>query len=505
MFINGLFSGTKSVMMAYLADVYSPEEFGQKQPIMGLCMLIGGSSGGIFGGIVISATGRLWAAAWGGVIASIFFAALIAIKMPEPAKKEPKKKEDGSATEEEAEGATAITKRILLLCTFAGMLDSLGDEGNKFARSTIMPQSYPVTKNPSTMSLVSSSNVLATAVCMFLVMGTQKKLGLAVYTVFGNAFSAVVQFALIYIVGLGPGSLVPYAIVWWLGQVFGFTSSMAQMILISKTAPRSERGFWTGMSNAAGNVSKFVGPLALSLLYGDDNLAQLVLSVCGSISLCATLAYLPLPSIMPPPPSKEHTLLDMDVYEKMPMIEFIQLPLEVRWKIDEQRKKAGKKSFMYGWGEYDAQQPYLAGMIERSHDDFAHLKRIMVDALTDREKLQGFLARMRQIREEKSSKQKEHRVKQEEMGRWIGDYFDDAGYEAWEFYPELFKAMMMNAFPPIDTLDSKAGSSTGSLKEFEQVNLNFLRVMDQHLASQLSKDPKNSAFLAAAMGNTGRP
>ena len=115
-----------------------------------------------------------------------------------------------------------------------------------------MPQSYPVTKSPSTMSLISSSNVLATAFCMFLVMGTQKKVGLAAYTVFGNACSAIVQYGLIFYVGYAPASLVPYVLVWWLGQLFGFTSSMAQMLLISKEAPREERGFWTGISNAAG-------------------------------------------------------------------------------------------------------------------------------------------------------------------------------------------------------------------------------------------------------------
>ena len=98
-----------------------------------------------------------------------------------------------------------VRVQVLMLCIFAGALDSLGDEGNRFARSTIMPQSFPVTKNPSTMSLISSSNVLATGFCMFLVMGTSKKLGLAIYTVFGNASSMVVQYSLMLIVQWGDG------------------------------------------------------------------------------------------------------------------------------------------------------------------------------------------------------------------------------------------------------------------------------------------------------------
>jgi hypothetical protein len=51
--------------------------------------------------------------------------------------------------------------RILLILIIAGSIDTLGDEGNRFARTTIMPQQYPETKEPSTMSLISSANVHA--------------------------------------------------------------------------------------------------------------------------------------------------------------------------------------------------------------------------------------------------------------------------------------------------------------------------------------------------------
>ena len=95
----------------------------------------------------------------------------------------------------------------------------------------------------------------------------------AVFTIFGNGASAVVQYGLMWIVSTGEGSwqLAAFVVVWWLGQLFGFTSSMAQMILVGSTAPKEERGFWTGMSGAAGNLVKFVGPLALSIVYGEDN------------------------------------------------------------------------------------------------------------------------------------------------------------------------------------------------------------------------------------------
>ena len=395
MFVNGLFSGTKGVMMSYFADVYSPEEFGSKQPIFGMFALTGGTAGGICGGIFIAATGSLWLAAWVGVFASLFFAAAVGWVMPSDSKSAAKltpeaaaaaKKTDaeqpddgkgaGTTSEQVKPELPATVKRVLLTCIFAGALDSLGDEGNRFARSTIMPQTYPVTKEPSVMSLIGSSNVLATALCMFLVMGTSKKVGLAVYTVFGNLCSMIVQYSLIFVVQMGSGGwqLGAFITIWWLGQLFGFTSSMAQMILVGQTAPKEERGFWTGMSGAAGNLVKFIGPLALALVYGEENRAVLALSVCGTISLVAMLAYVPLLKLLPPPAKKELTLEPMEVYERMEAVEFMNLPLQVRWMISQERAKLQKPHIMHGWGKYGEQRPHLLQLLARSTDDFAFLK-----------------------------------------------------------------------------------------------------------------------------------
>ena len=74
---------------------------------------------------------------------------------------------------------------------------------------------------------------------------------------------------------------------------------------------------YLGMSGAAGNLVKFVGPLALAQVYGEENRAVLVLGLCGTISLLAALAYLPLPRLIPPPTTKVTALLPMEVYEAM--------------------------------------------------------------------------------------------------------------------------------------------------------------------------------------------
>merc|ERR1719498_784973 len=71
-----------------------------------------------------------------------------------------------------------------------------------------------------------------------------------------------------------------------------------------------------------------------------------------------------------------------------------------------------------------------------------------------------------------------------EMGTWIADYLDDAGYVNWETQTQVYKAMFLTAFPPIDDLEGeKPDYGTISIDKWEDVVTKFLFVMDLHLAS----------------------
>ena len=68
------------------------------------------------------------------------------------------------------------------------------------------------------------------------------------------------------------------------------------------------------------------------------------------------------------------------------------------------------------------------------------------------------------------------------MGQWIADYLDDAGYEQWEAAPHLFKALIMNAFPPIDILDGKRPD----IKDRAQLRTSLMalmKVLDLHVTT----------------------
>lgn len=119
-------------------------------------------------------------------------------------------------------------------------------------------------------------------------------------------------------------------------------------------------------------------------------------------------------------------------------------------------------------------------------EDFAYLKDQTISRLADRKKMeemQSVLHRLSDRLARDPEHVQRHEEKMREMGVWLGKYFDDAGYQAWAYYPELFKAMVMTAFPPIEDLDATAGSSVGSLRSLEEQQINFLSVMDRHLTT----------------------
>ena len=73
----------------------------------------------------------------------------------------------------------------------------------------------------------------------------------------------------------------------------------------------------------------------------------------------------------------------------------------------------------------------------------------------------------------------------EEMGTWLADYFDDAGYMDWETQAPMYKAMIMSAFPPIDSLDAQRPEyHKMPVEQFEDNMTRVLAVMDSHLARQ---------------------
>merc|ERR1712032_575427 len=103
--------------------------------------------------------------------------------------------------------------------------------------------------------------------------------------------------------------------------------------------------------------------------------------------------------------------------------------------------------------------------------------------LTDREALRAAQAEI--TKGQDSMPEVDREKAKEEMGAWIADYFDDAGYLNWETQCGIYKSMLMSAFPPIDDLDTlKPDFGKMPIDEFDDIVTKFLSVVDTHLAAE---------------------
>ena len=88
------------------------------------------------------------------------------------------------------------------------------------------------------------------------------------------------------------------------------------------------------------------------------------------------------------------------------------------------------------------------------------------------------------------------------MGAWIADYFDDAGYKDWEKTAPLYKAMLMNAFPPVTDLNGiKPDFGTMPIDQFENTLMKFLSMIGDHLAIERRRNisTKNNRLISTLM------
>jgi len=121
-------------------------------------------------------------------------------------------------------------------------------------------------------------------------------------------------------------------------------------------------------------------------------------------------------------------------------------------------------------------------MPQRAVKDFKYINTQMIGMLSDRTKM---------IEEQENFKKYKDLIPtvdrdkaKAEMGAWIADYFDDAGYVNWETQSQVYKTMLMTAFPPIDPLDDvKPDFGDMPVDQLEDNLAKLMAVMDEHLAA----------------------
>ena len=550
-FVNGLFSGIRGVISAYLQDIHEPMEFLKEvMPTMINFFLFGAMGGSILGMVWIAVANSdvanansafaLFGPCMVGILLSTCMAITVQVYCPEPAKKEAP---TGGEPPPPPPPMSKTAKTVLTLILLAGSLDTFGDYGNRFARNTILTNRYPLGRQPVVNYVLMASNIVSIFIAQKLVVaksGPIAKLGFmkaaGTWCVLGNLASALVQFGLltIIVVDTSMSGMGAFVAVWLISQVLGFASTIAAFMLWPAFVPKHKKGAFNGLRNSLTSVVNCVTPVMLSLIYQTGSLAPTdkqaatdragvtCLAVCGTISTLAFLLYLPMPGVLPKPPkpagaptepvlkkAKTFVLpepaipLPIEHYDHVQWAEWSALPVAVRTKIQQARMKAGMPMVKLEWGTWHDDRPISGDIIASAPGEFKQFLEQQTKALTDNTQLQ-FIVDMRaktaKELSEDPAKQAARDAKRAEMGRWLADYLDDAGYDMWDAVPYLFKAMMINAFPPIDALDEKAAEFK-DVDEMRTGLLKIMRVFDQHvkaaeLTNLLVTDLENASEVA---------
>ena len=125
------------------------------------------------------------------------------------------------------------------------------------------------------------------------------------------------------------------------------------------------------------------------------------------------------------------------------------------------------------------------------------MKGYLLATLTSRQRLNAVIERQSKDREA-SRERYDLDAERTVMIKWITDYLDDAGYDTWYQFPDVYKMFIMDAFPPLEPLDDARGKRQ-TVEAMEEHLLKWMRVLDSH--ARLAKAAEESAGLKALAKN----
>jgi len=266
--------------------------------------------------------------------------------------------------------------------------------------------------------------------------------------------------------------------------------------MIAQIAPKENLGFWNGLNGALSNFVTAGSQILFASIYDSNNVpgnpdgqrGMLMLYCTSGVSAVALLVYISLIPLWPKvegdekaKKKKDDDYADFAKWEALSDKEWANLPMETIDQVTMKMIESKRAPRVVSWGDYTEQRSDLPGLKDRAIVDFTYITGQMRSALSDRDKMLA-MQKMQSQMEEIMPKVDRDKAKAE-MGSWIADYFDDAGYKDWEKMAPVYKAMLMNAFPPVDPLDDeKPDYAKMPIDKFEDALMKFLAVMDSHLA-----------------------
>jgi len=405
-------------------------------------------------------------------------------------------------------------KCVLWTIIIAGAMDNFGDSGTMFMRSALFTKRYTGSVSIIAQAVFIVLTIFLIKISMELIVRNslmKQRLQLKQWTLIGNLSTGIFQLILIPVLMIPQTAGIFWGVttlIWSFCKCFGFTSTLGAMFLFPNICPPESKGTWMGRNQGVQSAVGVVTPIILASMENgllpitsEDGVgpgAIAVLVMCGIVSLLAAVVYfvgliqnLPRP-IMIPPPSDEN----VEKYRQMKPQDFMMLPFHERNNVNKSLMSQDKDLIHVPWGKYQDDLPYLGAMYDRAPSELTSLKEHILGIITNKKKMQEEQAKMGKYKAvfEKLETGKER----SDFGTWIADYLDDAGYASWMMFPDMYKVMVMTAFPPLEELDNLNGfqHEPFTMQKYEARMLNWLEVLDMHLQSHAKAQKLNNNFEA---------
>jgi len=145
----------------------------------------------------------------------------------------------------------------------------------------------------------------------------------------------------------------------------------------------------------------------------------------------------------------------------------------------------GKPVYFRKWGQFEDEKDMAPSWADDGlkMEEIEIYQDMVVATASDRAKM----AEMAQAMKDNNANIKKANEEQlADMGKWVADYFESAGYKAWSTSPDLFKIMITTAFPPVYNIDF----DNAGVEEVETMLLNFQTVLNKSAADVQSTKQK---------------
>ena len=517
-FVNGLFSATTPLAMAYMSDVFADKE--QKQFAIGMigAMNMVGSAGGGICAILLERQG-LFTPLWLGVALLIVASIVNTLYLIEPNRKLAPAGDVHFQYDEEGDGGIEIVPLevnevddeapeildncVLLNIIVGAFFDNVGTSGlyplclsplafNAYYMDfKIMDQDPILSLNGyKWLSILVALTIIPAAIISPKVFGN---FGMAGSCVLANILTAFVTISLMYIALSAPatsGWFGAFVAILYCGYPVTVFSQLSTGPMLDIISPVNKRGYTQGLNTSVMNFGMAVTPWVIGLV-ADATTTRTAIWICVAISLLAALVNAPLmfrKGMGPAPKVKyqESRPLkgeDKDLVEMALRGEYV--PASVIDSINEERISKGQPLLLVHYGKYaDEKRESLDVLRKNAINDFRHIlkrRELFIGDLNESEdKAVAVCQKLRDI---------DILVNQEvldevdgELGSWFTDYLKENGYDAMHRSPALTKQMIMTSFPPIAT------EKEWKPDNVEQRLLNHERVYRKFIESEEEED-----------------